>query len=57
MSDFMQAGQITEAKQALERLRANMRLTIRGKGDVEFEFPDDQSAGMVTAPLRACLRR
>ena len=30
----MQAGQITEAKQALERLRANMRLTIRGKDDV-----------------------
>jgi len=34
MSDFVQAGQITEAKQALERLRANMRLTIRGKDDV-----------------------
>ena len=30
----MLAGQITEAKQALERLRANMRLTIRGKDDV-----------------------
>ena len=34
MSDFVQAGQITEAKQALERLRTNMRLTIRGKDDV-----------------------
>lgn len=34
MSDFVQAGQITEAKQALERLRGNMRLTIRGKDDV-----------------------
>src|SRR5471032_1447061 len=34
MSDFVQAGQITEAKSALERLRANMRLTIRGKDDV-----------------------
>src|SRR5437879_3873428 len=34
MSDFVQAGQITEAKAALERLRANMRLTIRGKDDV-----------------------
>ena len=30
----MQAGQITEAKQALDRLRANMRVTIRGKDDV-----------------------
>jgi MoxR-like ATPase len=34
MSDFVQAGQINEAKQALERVRANMRLTIRGKDDV-----------------------
>ena len=34
MSDFVQGGQIAEAKQALERLRANMRLTIRGKDDV-----------------------
>ncbi len=34
MSDFMQAGQITEAKQALDALRANMRVTIRGKDDV-----------------------
>ena len=34
MSDFVPAGQITEAKQALERLRANMRVTIRGKDDV-----------------------
>ena len=30
----MPAGQITEAKQALEALRANMRVTIRGKDDV-----------------------
>jgi MoxR-like ATPase len=34
MSDFIQQAQVTEAKQALERLRANMRLTIRGKDDV-----------------------
>jgi MoxR-like ATPase len=34
MSDFVQGGQITEAKQALERLRTNMRVTIRGKDDV-----------------------
>ncbi len=34
MSDFVQAGQITEAKEALERLRANMRVTIKGKDDV-----------------------
>jgi MoxR-like ATPase len=34
MSDFVQPGQITEAKQCLDRLRANMRLTIRGKDDV-----------------------
>ena len=29
MSDFVQPGQITEAKQALDRLRANMRLSDR----------------------------
>jgi MoxR-like ATPase len=34
MSDFVQAGQINDAKQALERLRTNMRLTIKGKNDV-----------------------
>jgi MoxR-like ATPase len=34
MSDFVPAGQITEAKQALDRLRANMRLSIKGKDDV-----------------------
>jgi MoxR-like ATPase len=34
MSDFVQAGQIIEAKQALDRLRANMRVTIKGKDDV-----------------------
>ena len=34
MSDFVQSGRMTEAKQALERLRANMRVTIRGKDDV-----------------------
>jgi MoxR-like ATPase len=34
MSDFVAAGQITEAKQAIDRLRANMRVTIRGKDDV-----------------------
>ena len=34
MSDFLAAPQITEAKQALSRLRENMRVTIRGKDDV-----------------------
>lgn len=34
MSDFVQPVQLHEAKQALDRLRANMRLTIRGKDDV-----------------------
>jgi MoxR-like ATPase len=34
MSDFVAAAPMNEAKQALERLRANMRLTIRGKDEV-----------------------
>jgi MoxR-like ATPase len=34
MSDFVQPAQLTETRQALDRLRANMRLTIRGKDDV-----------------------
>jgi MoxR-like ATPase len=34
MSDFVPVAQITEAKQALDRLRANMRVTIRGKDNV-----------------------
>lgn len=34
MSDFLQAAQVTGAKQALERLRANMRVTIKGKDEV-----------------------
>ncbi len=34
MSDFLQAGKITEATQGLERLRANMRVTIKGKDEV-----------------------
>jgi MoxR-like ATPase len=34
MSDFVQAGKITEARQVIDRLRANMRVTIRGKDDV-----------------------
>ncbi len=34
MSDFVQAEQITSAKAALDRLRTNMRVTIRGKDDV-----------------------
>ena len=34
MSDFVQPAQLTEAKNALDRLRANMRVTIRGKDDV-----------------------
>ncbi|MGH7960010.1 MAG: AAA family ATPase [Opitutaceae bacterium] len=34
MSDFVQPGHLTDAKSGLDRLRANMRLTIRGKDDV-----------------------
>jgi MoxR-like ATPase len=34
MSDFVQADKIAAAKAALDRLRANMRVTIRGKDDV-----------------------
>jgi MoxR-like ATPase len=34
MSDFVPVGQMNVASQALDRLRANMRLTIRGKDDV-----------------------
>jgi MoxR-like ATPase len=34
MSDFVAAPRMNEAKQALARLRANMRVTIRGKDDV-----------------------
>ncbi|MDB6126321.1 MAG: ATPase associated with various cellular 3 [Verrucomicrobia bacterium] len=34
MSDFLQAEQVTEAKQAMDRLRENMRATIKGKNDV-----------------------
>src|ERR1017187_7373580 len=34
MSDFMQAGQVNEAKQALDRLRESMRGSIKGKDDV-----------------------
>ena len=34
MSDFVQAAQISEATKMLNRLRANMRRTIRGKDDV-----------------------
>src|SRR6195952_409709 len=34
MTDFVPASQMTEGKQALNRLRANMRVTIRGKDDV-----------------------
>jgi MoxR-like ATPase len=34
MSDFVAAPQLTAAKQALGRLRTNMRVTIRGKDDV-----------------------
>ena len=34
MSDFVQPAQLTEAKMALDRLRSNMRVTIRGKDDV-----------------------
>jgi MoxR-like ATPase len=34
MSDFVQQSQLTEAKHGLDRLRTNMRQTIRGKDDV-----------------------
>jgi MoxR-like ATPase len=34
MSDFVQQAQISEARQALNRLRTNMKVTIRGKDDV-----------------------
>ena len=34
MSDFVLPAQLTDAKSALDRVRANMRLTIRGKDDV-----------------------
>ncbi|HWA87514.1 MAG TPA: MoxR family ATPase [Opitutus sp.] len=34
MSDFIAAGQMTEAKEVLGRLRAAMRQTIKGKDDV-----------------------
>ena len=34
MSDFVEAGKISRARQAVDRLRANMRRTIKGKDDV-----------------------
>jgi MoxR-like ATPase len=34
MSDFVPAGKISEAKQVLDRIRANMRVTIKGKDDI-----------------------
>ena len=34
MSDFLQADQVTAAKHALDRLRENMRASIKGKNDV-----------------------
>ena len=34
MSDFIQTAQVTEAKQALDRLRASMQASIKGKDDV-----------------------
>jgi MoxR-like ATPase len=34
MSDFVPAAQINDAKQALDRLRTSMRITIKGKDDV-----------------------
>lgn len=34
MSDFVEADRIASAKATLDRLRANMRVTIRGKDDV-----------------------
>src|SRR5664279_2598827 len=34
MSEFLQATQLAEARQALDRLKANMRLAVMGKDDV-----------------------
>lgn len=34
MSDFVSAGKISSTRELLDRLRVNMRLTIRGKDDV-----------------------
>lgn len=34
MSDFVQAGQISAAKEMVERMRANMRQTIKGKDEI-----------------------
>jgi MoxR-like ATPase len=34
MSEFMQATEVGEARQALDRLKANMRVAIKGKDDV-----------------------
>jgi len=34
MSDFVQAERVAQAKQTLDRIRANMRLAVRGKDDV-----------------------
>jgi len=34
MSDFIQADRIARAKRTLDRIRANMRLAVRGKDDV-----------------------
>ena len=34
MSDFIQTAQVTQAKQVLDRLRASMRTSIKGKDDV-----------------------
>ncbi len=34
MSDFIQTAQVTEAKQALDRLRTSMQASIKGKDDV-----------------------
>ncbi|MFI5357855.1 MAG: AAA family ATPase [Opitutales bacterium] len=34
MSEFVQSGQVAEARQAVERLRVNMRRTIKGKDAV-----------------------
>ncbi|HEX7632649.1 MAG TPA: ATPase, partial [Lacunisphaera sp.] len=34
MSDFAPAAEVAATREALERLKANMRLTIKGKDDV-----------------------
>ena len=40
MSDFVQSSQLVDAKQALDRLRVNMRVSIRGSA---VQLPQDDA--------------